>query len=154
MSAISGTPVDEITVGNITHSLTKDVLKKISSEVKRSTRLHNDLMLELMRTQKVIRESSSHASFKGYLQHLQIDPFAFNIPAQHLKTTSPGTLHLGAPGSVVQKIPDRNKKVLDYARLPVTELVSNSHSVPAISRWLMEFQRTISNKTRQKNSTG
>lgn len=85
MSAISGTLVDEITVGNITHSLTKDVLKKISSEVKRSTRLHNDLMLELMRTQKVIRESSSHASFKGYLQHLQIDPFALNIPAQHPK---------------------------------------------------------------------
>ena len=163
------TPVDEIIAGNITRSMTKDVLKKISSEVKKSSRLHNDVMLELMLTQKVIRESSSHASFKGYLQHLQIDPFGLhlytqgglNILAEHLKKPSPVTLYLDATGSVVQKIPDQNKKVLYYALvlpgmgkdsppLPVTELVSNSHSVPAISHWLMEFKRKLSNQTKKQ----
>ena len=46
------TPLDEIIAGNITRSLTKDVLKKISSEVRKSTQLHNDIMLELMLSQK------------------------------------------------------------------------------------------------------
>lgn len=119
-----------------------------------------------MLTQKVIREGTSRASFKGYLQHLQIDPFALhphtedglNILPEHLKTT-PVSLYLDATGSVVQKIPEQKKKVLYYALvlsgmgkdrppLPVTELVSNSHSVPAISHWLMEFNRKISNKTK------
>lgn len=73
------TPVEEFIAGNITRSLTKDVLRKIFSEVKKSARLHDDMKLELMLTQKVIKESSSHASSKGYIQHLQIDPFAVHL---------------------------------------------------------------------------
>ena len=56
---LKNTAVDEITAGNITRSVTKDVLKKISSEVKITSRLHNDVLLELMLAQKVIQESSS-----------------------------------------------------------------------------------------------
>ncbi|KAG7518939.1 hypothetical protein JOB18_047736 [Solea senegalensis] len=90
--------------GNITRSLTKDILKKISSEVKKSARLHNDIMLELMLTQKVINASSLHASSKGYLHHLQIDPFAIHLQtdtgtkilAEHLKQPSPISLYLDA----------------------------------------------------------
>ena len=119
-------------------------------------------MLELMLTQKVIKESSSHASSKGYLQHLQIDPFAvhlhtdtgINILAEHLKQTATA-LYLDATGGVVQKIPDQNKRVLYYALvlpgmgkdkppLPVTEMITNSHSIPSIYHWLMEFQRKLS----------
>lgn len=93
---------------SITRGLIKDVLKKISSEVKKSSRLHDDMMLELMLTQKVIKESSSHASSKGYLQHLQTDPFGvvlhtdtgIKILAEHL-IRSPITLYLDATGGVV-----------------------------------------------------
>lgn len=110
------TTVEDIMAGNIARSLTKDVLKTLSSEVKKSIRLHDDGMLELMLTQKVLKESSSHASSKGYLQHLQVDPFAvhlhketgINILAEHLRR-SPITLYLDATGCVVQKIPDQNK---------------------------------------------
>ena len=167
-SMLKNTPVEEIMAGNFTRSLTKDVLKTISSEVKKSARLHDDVMLELMLTQKVIKESSSHASSKGYLQRLQIDPFAvhlqtdtgINILAQHLKQT-PTALYLDATGGVVQKIPDQNKRVLYYALvlpgmgkdkppLPVTELITNSHSIPSISYWLMEFQRKLSHTTKRR----
>lgn len=57
----------------------------------------------------------------------------------------------------------KTRKSLDYALvlpgmgkdsppLPVTELVSNSHSVPAISHWLMAFKRKISNKTKKQTA--
>lgn len=90
------TPFDKIKADNITCRMTKDVLKKISSEVKKSSRLQKDVKLELMFTQKVSQESSSHASFRGYPQHLQNDPFAvdlyteggLNILAEHLRKTS------------------------------------------------------------------
>ena len=167
-SMLKNTPVEEIMAGNVTRSLTKDVIKKISSEVKKSARLHDDVMLELMLTQKVIKESRSHASSKGYLQRLQIDPFAvhlhtvtgINILAEHLKQT-PTALYLDATGGVVQKIPDQNKRVLYYALvlpgmgkdkppLPVTELLTNSHSIPSISYWLMEFERKLSYTTKRR----
>lgn len=90
---VKKTSVKDIMAGNITKSLTKDVLKTISSEVKKSIRLHDDVMLDLMLTQKVLKESSSHASSKGHLQHLQVDHFAvhlhaetgINILAEHLR---------------------------------------------------------------------
>lgn len=46
------TMFDELKADNITHSITTDVLKKISSEVKKSSRFPNEVMLELMLTQK------------------------------------------------------------------------------------------------------
>lgn len=168
-SMLKSSPVEEIMAGNITRSLTKDVLKKISSEVKKSARLHNDIMLEVMLAQKIMRESSSHASSKGYLQHLQIDPFSvqlhtdtgIKILAEHLRRPLPVTLYLDATGGVVQKIPDQNKQVLYYALvlpgmgknkppLPVTEMVTNSHSIPSISHWLLEFKRKLSYTTKRR----
>lgn len=56
---LKNTPVDEITAGNRTCSLAKDALKYILCEVKKSTRLHNGLMSELMLTPKVNRDSRS-----------------------------------------------------------------------------------------------
>lgn len=99
---LQNTLLEKIKADNITCSMTKDVLKKISSEVKKSSRLQKDVMLEVMLTQKVIQESSSHASFSGYPQLLQIDPFAvdlyreggLNILAEHLRKTSSVPLDL------------------------------------------------------------
>ncbi|XP_030590058.1 uncharacterized protein LOC115783395 [Archocentrus centrarchus] len=36
----------------------------------------------------------------------------------------------------------------DKPPLPVTELITNSHSIPSISHWLMEFKRKLSHKTK------
>lgn len=80
--------------------------------------MHKDFLLELMLTQKVIHEASSRESFKGYLQHLQIDPFALhlytkgglNILAEHLKS-SPVSLYLDATGGVAQNILGLKKKL-------------------------------------------
>ncbi|XP_016520960.1 uncharacterized protein LOC107834332 [Poecilia formosa] len=117
-SKLRQTPIQEITAGNITKSLTKDVLRKISSELKKSTRLHDDIILELVLTQKLIKETSINSNSKGYFQQLHIDPFAVHLQtdtglqilAHHLRNSSPVTLHLDATGSVVQKIPGQEKK--------------------------------------------
>lgn len=37
----------------------------------------------------------------------------------------------------------------DSPPLPVTELLTNSHSAPPISHWLLEFKRNISMKTKR-----
>lgn len=73
----------------------------------------------------------------------------------------PTTLYLDATGGVVQKVPNQSKRVLYYALvlpgmgkdkppLPVAEFVTNSHSVPSITHWLMEFKRRLSHITRRK----
>ncbi|XP_060780100.1 uncharacterized protein LOC132888110 isoform X2 [Neoarius graeffei] len=67
-------------------------------------------------------------------------------------------LYLDATGGVVQKLPNQSKRVLYYALvlpgagkdkppLPVAELVTNSHTVPSISHWLMEFFRRMRQMT-------
>ena len=43
---LKNTPVEEIMAGNITRSLTKDVLKIISYEIRSVARLYNDQLLE------------------------------------------------------------------------------------------------------------
>lgn len=108
------------------------------------------MMLELMRTQKVIKESSSHASSKGYLQHLQIDQFAvrsytetgIKILAEHLRRPSPIAFYLDDTRGVVQRITVLYYAVVlpgtgkDKPPLPVIELISNRRSIPCISHWL------------------
>lgn len=79
--AVRKSTPEEILAGNISQSLTKDVLRVISSELKKSTRLHDDIILELMLTQKIIKEcaTSDCPETAGYLQHLQVDPFAVHL---------------------------------------------------------------------------
>lgn len=157
--------------GNITRSLTRDVLKKISSEFRKSTRLHNDVVMELMLTQSIMKElgTSTTLTKAGYIQHLQVDPFgvhlytdaSIRILVAHLKENPPVTLHLDATGGVVSKLPNQPKRVLYYALvfpgkgkdkppLPVSELLSNEHSVPTLSFWLMETLRKVSRCTVHK----
>ena len=56
-------------------------------------RLHNDVLLELMLTQNIMKECSDNVSSGGHVQHLQMDPFGvhmymdagINILVEHLK---------------------------------------------------------------------
>lgn len=117
-----------------------------------------------MLTQKIIKEcgTSDCPETAGYLQHLQVDPFAVHlytqcglqILAQHLKKNKTVTLHLDATGSVISRITSQPKRVLYYALvlpgmgknmppLPVSELVSNQHSIPTLTYWLMETLRAL-----------
>lgn len=105
----------------------------------------------------------------GYIQHLQLDPFGIhmytetglNILVQHLRKRIPLTLHLDATGSVTSKIPGQSKRILYYALvlpgggtnappLPVCEMLTNEHSIPTITFWLMQFLRKLSQQTKLK----
>ncbi len=70
-------------------------------------------------------------------------------------------LYLDATGGVVSKIPDQPKRVLYYAivlpgkngdasPLPVCEMLSNDHTVPPITFWLMQFTLHLSKYTQIK----
>lgn len=72
--------MNELLAGNITRGLSKVSLKVISSEVHRSTGLHNDVILELVLAQKIIKECEMTYNFcPGYLQHLQVNHFALHL---------------------------------------------------------------------------
>lgn len=147
-----------------------DVLRVISSEIRKSTRLHDDVIMEIMLCQKIMKECSSTASqVTGYIQHLQVDPFGVHlytdcglqILAEHLKKSPPITLHLDATGSVMSRIPNQTKRILYYALvlpgngknmppLPVSEMASNQHSIPTLVFWQMETLRKLSQITTRK----
>ena len=124
-----------------------------------------------MLTQNIMKElgSSTNITNGGYIQHLQVDPFGLHmytdasvrILIEHLKRKEPVTLYIDATGGVVTKIPNQPKRVLYYAMvlpgsgreqppLPVSELLSNEHSVPTLSFWLMETLRKIKKCTTRK----
>lgn len=93
-----------------------------------------------------------------YIQHFQVDPFGvhmytetgISLVVQHLRKRTPLTLYLDATGNVASKVPGQTKRVLYYALtlpgggqnkppLPVCEMLTNEHSIPAITFWLMQF---------------
>ncbi len=117
-----------------------------------------------------MKECSGTASqVAGYFQHLQVDPFGVHlytdcglrILAEHLKNSPPVTLHLDATGSVMSRIPNQSKRILYYAivlpgkgkdkpPLPVSELISNEHSIPTLTFWQMETLRQLNKITTRK----
>lgn len=153
--------------GNITKSLNKNVLKVISSEIHKSCRLHDDVILELMLTQKIKKDTDlSYRFWPGYSQHLQVDLFGVHlytetglgILVQHLRKRHPVTLHLDATGGVVSRIPSQAKTVLYYSinlpgqgknkpPLPVSELITNDHTIPNIYFWLHQTVTKIQKLT-------
>ncbi|XDV39447.1 hypothetical protein PO909_008694 [Leuciscus waleckii] len=168
--SLRNTPPDEILAGNISRCLSMDVLRVICSEVRKSTRLHDDVIMEMMLCQKIMKECSGTASqVAGYIQHLQVDPFGVHlytdcglrILADHLKNSPPVTLHLDATGSVMSRIPNQTKRILYYALvlpgkgkdkppLPVSEFISNEHSIPTLTFWQMETLRQLGQITTRK----
>ncbi len=161
--SLKNTSPDEILAGNISKCFTMDVLRVISSEVRKSKRLHDDVIMEMILCQKIMKECSGTASqVAGYIQHLQVDPFGVHlytycglrILAEHLKNSPPVTLHLDATGSVMSHIPNQSKRILYYAivlpgkgkdepPLPVSELISNEHSIPTLTFCQMETLRQL-----------
>lgn len=164
------TPVEEIMAGNVTRSLNRDILKVISSEVKKAASLHDNVLLEMHLTQKIMKEcDTSYRHLPGYIQNYQVDPFSchmytekgISILVTHMRKKSPVTLYLDATGSVVSKIPEQKKRVLYYALvlagqghctppLPIAEMLSNDHTVPSVSFWLMQFVHNLSKFTTLK----
>lgn len=76
---LSETPA-ELMAGNFSHALTKDVIKAVSVKMRKSTRLHDDVVMELILIQQILKENESKFKFcPGYIQHLQIDPFGVHL---------------------------------------------------------------------------
>ncbi|KAK0149790.1 hypothetical protein N1851_009446 [Merluccius polli] len=158
---LSQTPHEEIRAGNLTRCLNRGILNAISCDVRKTLTFHDNVVLEVLLTQKIMREcDTAFVNFSGYIQHFQADPFATHmynetgvgILVAHMRK-KPVKLYLDATGSVVSKIPDQKKRVLYYALvlaghgrgappLPVAEMLTNNHTVPSISHWLLQFLHT------------
>ncbi len=124
--------------------------------------------MEMYLTQTIMKECDfSFHKMPGYTQHLQIDPFGahmytetgISIVVQHLRTNNPLTLHLDTTDNVVSKVPSQSKRLLYYCLtlpgggrdappVPVCEMLTNEHSIPPITFWLMQFLRKVSQYTK------
>lgn len=149
-SKLENTPVPELISGNITRSLNKNVLKVISSEIRKSKRIHADVFMEMYLTQSIMKECDfQFHKMPGYIQHFQVDPFGVHmytetgvsIVVQHLRKKTPLTLYLDATGNVASKVPGQTKRLLYYSLtlpgcgqnvppLPACEMLTNEHSIP------------------------
>ena len=166
-SRLRSTPLHEVLAGNLSRSLSKNILKEIATELKKSKQLHDNVVLELTLTQDIIREcDSSHVNMPGYIQVLQINPFAaplstevgVSILVNHLRREKKGSLVPRCYRRCCQKDAGDNKMFFYYALtlpgagrdappLPVCELLSNNHSVPPLAYWLLRFLHTLGKYT-------
>lgn len=156
---LQSTPKEQLLAGNMSECLNKDVLKAISYEMRKKEYIHPDILKEIYLMQTILKEcDTKYFSIPGYIQHFTVDPFmvhmyselGMSILVHHLRSRLPVSLYLDATGGVVSKIPDQPKCVLYYALilpgngpntppLPVCEMLSNDHSIPPITFWLMQF---------------
>jgi len=147
--------------------LNKKVLKVIGSELRKSKRIHDDMLIEMYLTQNIMKEcDTKFHNMPGYIQHFQVDPFGVHmytetgvsIVVQHLRKKTPLALYLDATGNVASKVPVQTKRVLYYSlTLPgcgqnatpllICEMLTNEHSVPPITFWMMQFLRKLSQYT-------
>ncbi|KAF0039273.1 hypothetical protein F2P81_007508 [Scophthalmus maximus] len=151
----------------VTRSLNKNVLKVISSEVTKGKRIHDNIFMEMYLTQNIMKEcDQKFHKMPGYIQHFQVDPFGvhmytetgISILVPHLRKKTPLTFHLDATGNVTSKVPGQTKRTLYYSftlsggqnapPLPVCEMLTNEHSIPPITFWLMQFLRKLSQYTK------
>lgn len=117
-------PEQQINAGNLSDTLNGNILTAILPEVNKSTRLHDNIMLEMMLTQQILKECDCEfTNWPGYLQHLQVDPFAVHMYTEqglqvlvsHLcpkKHMCPCTWMPQGLVGVVTAVPEQNKKVL------------------------------------------
>ncbi len=102
---LSTTPVQELISGNITQSLSKNILKVIAAEVRKSMQMHENMLLELPLTRRILRQCDNNfCSLPGYIRHLQVNPFGvhlyteigISILVHHLHKKAPVSLYLDA----------------------------------------------------------
>jgi len=125
------------------------------------------MLIEMYLTQNIMKEcDTKFHKMPRYIQHFQVDPFGVHmytetgvsIVVQHLRKKTPLALYLDATGNVASKVPVQTKRVLYYSlTLPgcgqnatpllICEMLTNEHSVPPITFWMMQFLRKLSQYT-------
>lgn len=126
------------------------------------------MFIEMYLTQNIMKECDiKFHKMPGHIQHFQVDPFGVHmytetgvsIVVQHLRKKTPLTLYLDATGNVASKVPGQTKRVLYYSLtlpgcgqnappVPVYEMLTNEHSIPPITFWMMQFLRKLSQYTK------
>ncbi|CAM4608791.1 unnamed protein product [Leuciscus chuanchicus] len=164
-STLQSIPNQQLLAGNMTKCLNKKVLNVIDSEMRKKD--HSEVMMEIYLMQTLLKECDTKCStIPGYVQLFSMNPFivhlfterGVSILVHHLRSKSPVSLYLDATGGVVSEIPGQPKRVLYYALalpgnardappLPICEMLSNDHSVPPITFWLMQFTLHLSKYT-------
>ncbi|KAI2645922.1 Pre-mRNA-processing ATP-dependent RNA helicase PRP5 [Labeo rohita] len=160
---LQNTPVQELLAGNISYSLSKNILKVISHEIKKKLRTHDNILLETQLTQSIIKHCDITSYFApGYVQHFQVNPFrvhlytetGLSILVSILRDRSPVSLYLDATGGVISRIPDQNRSILYYSLtlpgkgrdaplLPVSEMIAmeTDYSLAMMQAVLLAFNK-------------
>ena len=163
---MANTDSESLRMGNVSHSSSKGVLKKISSEITHAEGLHYNVHLDVLITRDVLRSVDMESKlFKGYIQTVSVVPFWVHMFTEKqidiaVNNIHRGNciLHLDATGSVVHKIKDPlendSKSIYYYALvvngertgeppLPVAEMISACQTTVAIATFLMTFKHAM-----------
>ena len=123
--------------------------------------VHKDLITECLLLKEIWYEDDiSSTKIRGSVQFFSISPFIVHIFCEkqldiyiNKRRDNRISLYLDATGSVIRNIPNQDKRVLYYALvmcgdvnqppLPIAELISNVHSVPHLTHWLMSIRHAI-----------
>ncbi|MES9880808.1 MAG: hypothetical protein ABW185_08000 [Sedimenticola sp.] len=148
---------DVADAGNLNDCKTPNVLYKIASEHNSKGQLHTDVLQEVKLLHDVYKEIDEKDEPNGYIQHFSCNPFATIMYTkkqlelyleQNSKHNTP--LCLDATGSIIQKIPNQNKRIFYYAlvmknpmehrsAIPIAEMITNDHHSYEIKHFLNKF---------------
>ena len=93
--------------------LNRGILNAISCEVRKSLNFHNNVVLEVLLTQNIMRECDQNfVNIPGYIQNFPANPFATHMYSEtdvgilvaHMRRKKPVKLYMDTTGSVVSKI--------------------------------------------------
>ena len=128
----------EVHAGNVTHCKTPSVIRQSVHEMRKGTRLADDINVELARM-KLSFEASLGNTIKGFIHGLGTDPFyvIFYMEEQVVRYVEECrgrrcVVHLDSMGSVMKKLPEQKAPyyyamVLSGSSLPVVEFLTTCH---------------------------
>ena len=148
--------------GNRDHVGNKSVLHKISSEMNKAERLHDDILKECIIARAIYIEDDKESKVvTGFIQHVSAFPFCLHMYTEKqlrilIKKIQTGNayLHFDATGTIIGKIPDHDKSVFYYPlilsssvsgqpAIPIAEMLSNRHSTAEISNFFFKLKKSL-----------
>ena len=151
--------------GNISQCQSKDVLRKVASERRKSEKYHENIMIDICTTRDILNETEDvNSKTKGYIQYIAYHPFTVIMFTQEqlniLKESiakQKAKLYLDATGSIIKKIEKQNAPYyytlivksdkIGEPPLPIAEMVTTDHRTANVTHFLNLLRQHTSELT-------
>ena len=161
---VTGMKTEELDAGNLTACSTREALRKILSEDRGLSNLHDCVLQEIRIMQELYKDIHPSAMYTdgGFIQYFAVKPFKIHLFTDEQVQlyldafkTGPVTLYLDATGSLINKVPGQPKHIFYYVLLlanpregtsgiPVAEMLSNDQHSCEVWHMLARFLNAAS----------